>query len=73
MFPRDRFQVTLTFFHAVDNLAAPFESGYELYAKFQPPVEHASGVFRHHFTPNKQFSVYERLVGATTHMQQLQY
>jgi hypothetical protein len=41
----------------VDNLAAPVESGYDPYAKFQPLVETASGVSRHHFTPNKQRSV----------------
>jgi hypothetical protein len=57
MFPRDSFQITLTFFHTVDNLAALVESGYNPYANFQPLVEHGSGVFRHHFTPNKQLNV----------------
>lgn len=65
MFPRDCFQVILTFFHMVQNrnLAAPGEHGYDPCAQFQSFVEHASMVFGHHYTPHQQLNVDESLVG----------
>jgi hypothetical protein len=69
MFPRVRFQLILTFFHIVDNknLAAPGEPDYDPCAKFQPLVDHANTVFRHHYTPHQQLSVDESLVGTKNH------
>jgi len=74
MFPRDRIQLTLTSFHKVDNknLDAPGEPGYGQFAKFQPLVEHASRILRHHDTPHQQLSVAEILVGPNNHTQFLQ-
>ena len=75
MFPRDRFQLILKFFHMVDNknLAASGEQGYDPCAKFQPLVDHANTVFRHYYTPHQQLSVDESLVGTKNHTQLLQY
>jgi hypothetical protein len=51
MFPRDRIQLILNFFHMVDNknLAAPGEPGYDTCTKFQPLADHANTVFRHYY------------------------
>jgi hypothetical protein len=75
MFPGDRFQLILKFFHMVDNknLAAPGEPGYAPCAKFQPLVDRANMVFRHHYTPHQQLSVDESLVGTKNHTQLMQY
>jgi hypothetical protein len=75
MFPTDRFQLILKFFHMVDNsnLAAPGEPGYDPCTEFQPLVECASRVFRHYYTTHQQFSVDDSMVGTKNHTQLLQY
>ncbi|XP_023216792.1 uncharacterized protein LOC111619320 [Centruroides sculpturatus] len=50
MFSKQRFSRLLRFFHLVDNTKLPGrkESGYDPGAKFQPLLDHANRVFRHH-------------------------
>ncbi|PNF32253.1 hypothetical protein B7P43_G17701 [Cryptotermes secundus] len=73
MFSRNRFQLILKFFHLVDNknLAGPGQPGYDPCAKFQPLIDHANALFRHHYVPHQQLSVDESLVGTKNHKQLL--
>lgn len=75
MFSRNRFQLILKFFHLVDNknLAGPGQPGYDPCAKFQPLIDHANALFRHHYVPHQQLSVDESLVGTKNHTQLMQY
>lgn len=75
MFARNRFESILKFFHMVDttNLPKPKEPGYDPCARFNPIVDHANYVFRRYYTPNKQLSIDESLVGTKNHSQLLQY
>ncbi|XP_023216812.1 piggyBac transposable element-derived protein 4-like [Centruroides sculpturatus] len=67
MFSRHRFYHLLRFFHLVDNTKLPSlgESGYDPIAKYQPLVDHANRVFRHHYTPHQEMSVDESLMGTS--------
>ncbi|XP_068085866.1 piggyBac transposable element-derived protein 4-like, partial [Anabrus simplex] len=75
MFSRNRFQLILKFFHLVDNskLSPPGSPNYDPCARFQPLVDHANRLFRHHYTPHQQLSIDESLVGTKCHTQLLQY
>ncbi|XP_067140739.1 piggyBac transposable element-derived protein 4-like [Centruroides vittatus] len=75
MFPRTRFYHLLRFFHLVDNTKFPGlgESGYDPCAKYQPLVDHANRVFRHHYTPHQEISVDESLVGTKIKTSRMQY
>ncbi|XP_023235982.1 piggyBac transposable element-derived protein 4-like isoform X2 [Centruroides sculpturatus] len=75
MFPRTRFYHLLRFFHLVDNtkLSNPGEQGYDPCAKYQPLVDHANRVFRHHYTPHQQICVDESLVGTKNKTSLMQY
>ncbi|XP_067140719.1 piggyBac transposable element-derived protein 4-like [Centruroides vittatus] len=65
MFSKQRFFHLLRFFHLVDNTTLPGrrESDYDPRAKFQPILDHANRVYRHHYTPHQEISVDESLVG----------
>ncbi|XP_067141226.1 piggyBac transposable element-derived protein 4-like [Centruroides vittatus] len=75
MFSRTRFYHLLRFFHLVDNskLSGRGEQGYDPCAKFQPLVDHANRVFRHHYTPHQQICVDESLVGTKNRTSLMQY
>jgi hypothetical protein len=75
MMSRNRFQLLLKFFHLTDNskLLPPGNEKYDPCAKFQPIVDHANRLFRHHYTPHEHLSVDETLVGTKSHSQLLQY
>ncbi|GLV40065.1 hypothetical protein CBL_02950 [Carabus blaptoides fortunei] len=71
MFARDRFQLILKFFHLVDNntLAPPGHPNYDPCGKFKFLVDHANNIFREQYTPHRQLSIDESLVG--THCQSI--
>ncbi|XP_023213147.1 piggyBac transposable element-derived protein 4-like [Centruroides sculpturatus] len=59
MFSQQRFCQLVSFFHFVDDSKLPGlgESGYDPCAKFQPLLNHANRVFRHHYTPHQEISI----------------
>lgn len=69
MFSRDRFQLILNFFHLVDNnnLAPPGDSGYDPCGKFNFLADYANKIFREQYTPHRQLSIDESLVGTHCH------
>lgn len=75
MFSRNRFESLLQFFHLVDNrnLPRPGEPNYDPSAKFQPLVDHANRVFRTHYTPHRELSVDESLIGTKSRSKLTQY
>lgn len=75
MFSRGRFNSLLQFFHVVDNtrLEKPGHPDYDPTAKFAPVTEHANRVFRTHYTPHRELSIDESLVGTKSHTQLIQY
>lgn len=62
MFARNRFQLLLKFFHLVNNDVLARQP-YDPCAKFQPILDHANILFRHHYTAHPQLSVDESLIG----------
>lgn len=64
-----RFLLILKFSHLIDNrtLAPPGHPDYDPCAKFDFFVIHANKVFREEYTPHRQLSIDESLVG--THWQ----
>jgi hypothetical protein len=65
MFPRNRFQNLLKWFHLINNKKR-FPPGHEKYdarAKFKPIVGHANQVFQIYYIPHKMSSIDESLVG----------
>lgn len=74
MFPRNRFQLLLKFFHVSNiNLPGPGQPNYDPTAKFSDIVDHANRVFRHHYKPHQQLSVDESLIGTKCRTTLLQY
>uniref|UniRef100_A0A1B6H1M9 PiggyBac transposable element-derived protein domain-containing protein n=1 Tax=Cuerna arida TaxID=1464854 RepID=A0A1B6H1M9_9HEMI len=75
MFSRARFESILQFFHMVDNskLAKVGEPGYDPCAKFLPLLETVNRLFRLYYTPHRELSIDESLVGTKSHSQLLQY
>jgi hypothetical protein len=75
MFTRNQFQAILQFFHMVDTheLPTPGQPNYDPCARFNPLVEHMNRLANHHYTPEKQLSIDESMVGTKTHSQLLQY
>lgn len=69
MFCRGRFKTLLRVFHLVDShtLAKPGEPGYDPCGRFSMLVEQANRVFRTHYTPHRELSVDESLVGTKSH------
>ncbi|XP_068081918.1 piggyBac transposable element-derived protein 4-like [Anabrus simplex] len=75
MFTKHRFSHLLRFFHLVNNegLPVPGGTGYDPCAKYQPLVDHANRVFRHHYTLHQEISIDESLVGTKNKTSLLQY
>lgn len=75
MFSRNRFESIYSFLHLVNNESLPKlnEPGYDPTAKFNPLLNHANNISRHHYTPYQHLSVDESLVGTKNHTQLLQY
>lgn len=75
MFPLVRFEMLMKFFHLVNSEAcpAPGHPDYDPCLRYQPLVDHANHVFRHHYTPHEQISIDESLVGTKCHTSLLQY
>lgn len=75
MFSRNRFECLLQFFHIVDNstLAKPGDPNYDPCAKFNPLLDHANRIFRTYYTPHREISIDESLVGTKSHSQIMQY
>lgn len=75
MFSMRRFSHLLRFFHLVNSegLPGPGEQSYDPCARYQPLLEHANRVFRHHYTPHKEISVDESLVGTKNKTSLMQY
>lgn len=75
MFSRDRFKMLLRFFHLTDSrsLAKPGEPNYDPCGRFSMLVDHANRVFRSHYTPHRELSVDESLVGTKSHTAITQY
>ncbi|XP_046832590.1 piggyBac transposable element-derived protein 4-like [Vespa crabro] len=69
MFSRNKFQEILKYFHLVDSsLCFPFNhSNYDLCVKFESLVKHANRVFKLYYTPHKELSIDESLVGTLCH------
>jgi len=72
MFPRNRFQLILRFFHLVNNEDFA-DLPYDPCSKFLPIVEHANRLFRHYFVPHKNLSIDESLIGTKSHTSLMQY
>jgi hypothetical protein len=68
---RNSFQILLKVFHHTDNskLLQPYNEKYDPCAKFQPIVDHANRLFRHHYTPHLHLSIDETLVGTKSYSQ----
>lgn len=75
MFTHNRFQAILQFFHMADSndLPTPGQPDYDPCARFNPLVEHMNRLGKHYYTPEKQQSIDESMVGTKTHSQLLQY
>lgn len=75
MFSRNRFETLLRFFHVTDNrtIAKPGEQNYDPCARFSYLVEHANRVFRRHYTPHRELSIDESLIGTKSHTAITQY
>lgn len=71
MFSRNRFQLSLKFFHFVDN--SKFTTPVDPCAKFQPLCDHANRLFRHFYIPYQQLSIDESSVGTKSHTSLMQY
>lgn len=75
MFARNRFLCLLKFFHLKDNTTVPRpgEDNYDPCAKFSDLVDHTNAVFREHYTPSRELSVDESLIGTKNRTQLIQY
>lgn len=75
MFSRNRFESLLQFFHVADNrsLPKPNEPNYDPCGKFLPVMEHANRIFWTYYTPHRELSIDESLVGTKSHSKILQY
>lgn len=71
---RDRFHLLLKFFHLVRTpLPTPGDPNYDPCARFAPIIDVANRQFKYHYTPNKQLSVDESLIGTKNKTQLIQY
>lgn len=75
MFIRNQFEVILKFFHIVDNstLSKPGQPNYDPSGKFLPLLDHANRIFRTYYTPHRELSIDESLVGTKSHSSMTQY
>lgn len=75
MFPRNRFQQILKYFYLIDNSLCflPSHEKYDPCAKFEPLVKHANKVFKLYYTPHKELSIDESLVGTLCRSSITQY
>lgn len=75
MFSRNRFESILRFFHITDSrtLAKPGEQEYDPCGRFSMLVDHANRVFRKYYTPHRELSIDESLVGTKSHTAMTQY
>jgi hypothetical protein len=65
----------LRFLHLVNSegLRGPGEPDCDPCVRYQPLVDHANRVFRHHYTPHQEISVDESLVGTENKTSLMQY
>ncbi|XP_047118372.1 piggyBac transposable element-derived protein 4-like [Schistocerca piceifrons] len=63
MFSAHQFRHLMKCFHLVDSekCPAPCHPDYDPCIKYQPLVDHANNVFRHHYTPHEQLSTDEKV------------
>ncbi|XP_052089776.1 piggyBac transposable element-derived protein 4-like [Mytilus californianus] len=75
IFSRNRFQLILRFFHLVDNRKTPQRNSehYNPAAWFKPLVDHANMQSKRYYTPNRELSIDESLVGTKARTVMTQY
>ena len=75
MFSRNRFQLLLKFLHVVDNTNLPTRNqpGYNPAAKFMPVIDHLNMRSQYLYTPSRQLSVDESLIGTRSRTVMTQY
>lgn len=75
MFNRNRFQAILPFFNMVDitTFPKPGQPNYNPCARLNLLVKHVKHLFKHYYTPNKNFSIDESIIYSMTHTQLRQY
>lgn len=75
MFSRDRFKTLLKVFHITENqsIAKPGELNYDPCTRFSMRVDHANRVFCTFYTPHRELSVDESLIGTKSHTATTQY
>jgi hypothetical protein len=75
MFTKHCFPHLLCFFHLVNNegLPGPREPDYNPCARYQPLVDQANSVFRHHYNCHQEISVNKSLAGTRSKTSLMQY
>ena len=75
MFSRNRFQLLLKFLHVVDNSKLPtrHQPGYNPAAKFMPVIDHLNLRSQYLYSPSRQLSIDESLIGTRYRSVMIQY